>query len=138
MADKFRLSVLTPDRKVFDDVVEAVEACGALGDFGVLPGHYAYITSVRPGGLSIGTGADRKVFAVGHGIAQISADKVSIVLSSCKDAAEVDVAAAKAKLAEAERALVERDPSDPACVDARVDQEMALGELLAASKAGVA
>ena len=137
MADRFRLSVLTPDRKVFDDVVDTVEASGALGDFGVLPGHYAYITSVRPGGLSIGSGADRTVYAVGHGIAQISADKVSIVLSSCKDAKDVDVAEAKARLADAERALVERDPSDPLCADARVDQEMALGELLAASKAGI-
>lgn len=138
MADKFRLSVLTPTRKVFDDVVDTVEASGALGDFGVLPGHYAYITSVRPGGLSIGSGSDRVVYAVGHGIAQISADKVSIVLSSCKDASDVDVTAAKAKLAEAERILVERDPGDPACADARVVQEMALGELLAAGKAGAA
>ena len=135
MADKFRLSVLTPGRKIFDDVVDTVEASGALGEFGVLPGHYAYITSIKPGGLTIGSGPDRAVYAVGHGIAQISADKVSIVLSSCMKASDVDVDAAKARLVEAERTLVERDPDDPACADARVDQEMALGQILAVAKA---
>ncbi len=134
MADKFRLSVLTPTATVFDDVVDTVEASGALGDFGVLPGHYAYITSVRPGGLAITAGSETTVYAVGHGIAQVSADKVSIVLASCKPASDVDVDAAKTKLAGAEQILVERDPGDPACADARVDAEMALGELLAAGK----
>ena len=134
MADKFRLSVLTPTSTVYDDVVETVEASGALGDFGVLPGHYAYITSIRPGGLSITSAKGTSVYAVGHGIAQIGADKVSIVLSSCKPADEVDLDAAKRKLAEAERVLVDLAPGDPACADARVDAEVALGEILAAGK----
>jgi F-type H+-transporting ATPase subunit epsilon len=134
MADKFQLSVLTPSKAVFDGVVDTVEASGQLGDFGVLPGHYAYITSVRPGGLSVGSGPDRKVFVVGHGIAQVSAEKVSIVVSSCEDAADIDVDAARTALAEAEGILADGDPADPACADARVDQEMALGRILAATK----
>lgn len=136
MADKFQLSVLTPTASVFDGSVGTVEVSGVLGDFGVLPGHYAYITSIRPGGLEFNHEGTRHVYAVGHGFAQVSAERVSIVISSCEDAASVDLAAARKTLANAERILTDRAEDDPEAADARVDQEMALGRMLAADRLG--
>ncbi len=136
MADKFQLSVLTPTTQVFDGSVETVEVGGALGDFGVLPGHYAYITSVRPGGLEFSSGGKRHVYAVGHGFAQVAADRVSIVVSECEDAAGVDIAAAKEALAKAEAVLAETEDTDPRAIDAKVEQEMAMGKMLAADRLG--
>jgi len=136
MADKFQLSVLTPKTQIFDGAVETVEVGGALGDFGVLPGHYAYITSVRPGGLEFQSEGKRHVYAVGHGFAQVAGDRVSIVVSSCEDAAGLDLVAAKASLAEAEVVLAEVEDSDPRAIDAKVDQEMAMGKMLAADRLG--
>ena len=93
--------------QVFDGVVESVQASGVLGDFGVLPGHYPYITSVRPGALSFADGKEPKVYAVGHGFAQVSAERVSVVVSSCEDASTVDLAAARQALDAAEKQLLE-------------------------------
>lgn len=136
MAGKFQLSVLTPTTQIFDGVVETVELGGALGDFGVLPGHYAYITSVRPGGLEFNSDGERHVYAVGHGFAQVAADRVSIVVSDCEDAASLDLAAAKDALAKAEAVLAETEDSDPRAIDAKVEQEMAMGKMLAADRLG--
>jgi len=98
----------------------------------VLPGHYAYITAVRPGPLSFQANGDAKRYVVGHGFAQVDADRVSIVVSSCDDVDSIDVAAAKELLANAESVLMEKSPGDPEYSDATVDQELALGRILAA------
>ena len=136
MADKFRLNVLTPERSVFEGVVATLQASGRVGDFGVLPGHYAYITSIRPGGLSFEADGKAHRYVVGHGFAQVSADRVSLVVSSCEEATEVDVAAARTVLAEAEKVLLDGQPSDPGYADAQVDMEMALGRIQAAAQPG--
>jgi F-type H+-transporting ATPase subunit epsilon len=136
MADKFQLSVLTPSHQVFDGSVETVEISGALGAFGVLPGHYAYITSVRPGGLEFQIGGKRHVYAVGHGFAQVAADRVSIVVSSCEDAATLDLGAAREALARAEAVLAETEDTEPRAIDAKIEQEAAMGKLLAADWLG--
>ena len=45
MADLFKLSVLTPDRTVFEGEVEYVHAPGTEGYFGVLAKHAALVTA---------------------------------------------------------------------------------------------
>ncbi len=84
MADTFKLSVLTPKAEVFSGVVSTVSVSGEVGEFGVLPGHYAYITSVKPGPLEIVEASGTTRYEVGDGFAQVAADKVSIVVSSCE------------------------------------------------------
>ena len=84
MADTFKLSVLTPASEIFSGVVSTVSVSGEVGEFGVLPGHYAYITSVKPGPLEIVTPSGTTTYTVGEGFAQVAADKVSIVVSSCE------------------------------------------------------
>jgi F-type H+-transporting ATPase subunit epsilon len=135
VADTFKLSVLTPRTEIFSGVVTTVSVSGDEGEFGVLPGHYAYITAVRPGVLEITEKTETKVYAVGHGFAQVAADKVSIVVSSCEDAASVDAAAERARLADAEQILVDHAPGDDGFAEAELDQALALGRLLAAERA---
>jgi len=135
MSGTFRLAVLTPKATVFDGVVETVTASGYDGEFGVLPGHYAYITSVRPGVLSFNSGDQDHVYAIGHGFVQVSAERVSIVVSSCEDAGSVDVEAAQELVEQAEKVLLEVGPGGEGYTDALVDQEMALGRIVAAGHA---
>jgi F-type H+-transporting ATPase subunit epsilon len=125
----FNLSVLTPAREVFSGPVDTVVAPGNDGDFGVLPGHYSYITSVKPGTMSFSAGGRSQVFAVGAGFAQVSADKVSLVLSDCEEAATIDATAAKALLAQAEKALLGATPGETDHTEAAHDQAMALARL---------
>ena len=39
MAEKMKLEIVTPYKKVVETEVEEVTATGKLGEFGVLPGH---------------------------------------------------------------------------------------------------
>ena len=131
MESTFRLAVLTPKASVFEGIVEKVEAPGCDGEFGVMPGHYAYITSIRPGVLHFDSENEVHTYAVGHGFAQVSAEKVSIVVSSCEDIGSIDVAEAHRMLAAAEATLLKVGPGAAGYTDALVEQELASGRILA-------
>jgi F-type H+-transporting ATPase subunit epsilon len=134
MADQFKLSVLTPKRRVFEGDVTTFTAPGFSGDFGVLPGHVAFITAVNPGALVIEGPKGRSVWAVGAGFAQVSAEKVSLVLSDAVEAGKVDVEQARKDVAAAEASLMEATPGDDAYNVAVTRQALALGRLAAVDR----
>ncbi len=131
MGDTFQLSVLTPLAKAFSGEVVTVTAPGQAGDFGVLPGHVAYITAVAPGALVIEEAKGKRVLAVGAGFVQVAAERVSVIVSSAEEASSLDLGAVQSALAKAESALLERGPQDSDHHDALMDQAMALGRLRA-------
>jgi F-type H+-transporting ATPase subunit epsilon len=53
MAGTFQLSILTPEKTVFEGTVEYVEAPGSEGYFGVLAHHAALVTSLGEGQLKV-------------------------------------------------------------------------------------
>ena len=53
MAATFQLSILTPERSVFDGAVEYVEVPGTEGYLGVLAHHAALITGLATGTLTV-------------------------------------------------------------------------------------
>ena len=59
MADKITLRVVTPSRLVLDEEVDEVTAPGELGEFGVLPNHIAFLSTLVPGELSFKQGATK-------------------------------------------------------------------------------
>ena len=53
MAALFHLSILTPERSVYEGDVEYVEAPGSEGYFGVLAHHAALVTALGEGQLKV-------------------------------------------------------------------------------------
>jgi len=51
VAATFQLSILTPEKSVFEGEVEYLEAPGSEGYFGVLANHAGLVTSLMPGRL---------------------------------------------------------------------------------------
>ena len=81
----FHLSVLTPDRPVFDGEVEYVQVPGTEGYLGVLAHHAALITGLASGTLTIrkAGGATEQMgvsggfFEVGQNRATVLADAIT-------------------------------------------------------------
>jgi F-type H+-transporting ATPase subunit epsilon len=61
MAATFQLSILTPERGVFEGQVEYVEVPGTEGYMGVLANHASLVTALAPGRLTV-----RKADGVPH------------------------------------------------------------------------
>ena len=90
------LSVVTPEGQAFHGEVEAVVLPGSEGEFGVLPGHEAFLSALRIGPMTIRKpGGEELHAAVSQGFAEVHDDQVSVLVGSCEFAHEIDRARAE-------------------------------------------
>jgi F-type H+-transporting ATPase subunit epsilon len=134
MADKIRLRVVTPTRLVLDEDVDEVTAIGELGEFGVLPNHIAFLSTLVVGEMSYKQGAERRTLAVSGGYAEVLDNVMTVLAPTAEFAAEIDTTRAQRAKERAERQLAERDAEEKERALAEVALRKALVRLQVASK----
>ena len=83
MTNKFELSIISAESKVFEGNVENVLVPGMVGDFLVLSNHAPCISSIRPGFLEFSEGtSDKQRYFVSGGIIEIINNMVSVLVDS--------------------------------------------------------
>ena len=60
--EKLNLEVVSPEKLIMSKSVDMVTVSGTEGDFGVLPGHTALVSSIRPGLLHIEVDKDVEIY----------------------------------------------------------------------------
>ena len=81
MTNKFELSVISAESKVFEGEVENVLVPGMVGDFLVLPNHAPCISSIRPGFVEFSDGSSSKHrYFVSGGIIEVINNTVSLLV----------------------------------------------------------
>jgi F-type H+-transporting ATPase subunit epsilon len=105
MANAIHLDILTPEKVVFSDSIETVTAPGSLGEFGVLPGHAALITTLEIGEVVIKKDNREYWLAISGGFAEVGNDKVTILAEAAELAQEIDIKRAEAAKIQAEEKL---------------------------------
>jgi len=105
MAEKMKLEIVTPYKKVVDAEVEEVTATGKLGEFGVLPGHAPFLTSLNIGELAYKFDGKVEHMALNWGYFEIKDDKIIVLVETAEAAEEIDVERAKAAQGRAEEKL---------------------------------
>jgi F-type H+-transporting ATPase subunit epsilon len=105
MADAIHLDILTPEKVVFSDSIEMVTAPGGLGEFGVLPGHAALITTLETGEVVIKKDNREYWLAISGGFAEVENDKVTILAEAAELAQEIDIKRAETAKIQAEEKL---------------------------------
>ena len=87
MAVTFNLSVLTPERAVFEGVVEYVQVPGTEGYMGVLANHAALVTGLMPGTLTVRRdGGEVSTFGVSGGFFEVSHNRATVLADSVSEA----------------------------------------------------
>jgi F-type H+-transporting ATPase subunit epsilon len=99
------LEIITPERTVVKEVVEMVEAKGAYGEFGILPGHTQFLTTLEIGEIRYMKGGVTTHISASNGFAEVVEDKVVMLLDTAEPAEEIDIERAKRALERAEAAL---------------------------------
>ena len=108
-----KLSLTTPRGAILDLDVEEVTAPGALGEFGVLPGHVPLMSEIKPGVLVYRAKTSSGVVAVGPGFLQVAPpsqadtahDKVLVLVDQALVTADIDKAEAQRDLVAADKEL---------------------------------
>ncbi len=118
MAEKLKLEIVTPDGLVASEEVDEVTAAGSEGEFGVVPGHAPFVTTLKIGMLIAKSGGQSNYYFVNWGYAEVGPDKVAVLADSSEKSGEIDVERAKAAKDRAEERLRKEDDIDFARAEA--------------------
>ena len=106
MADTFQLEIVTPEKKVVQDVAEEMQLPGKNGYLGILPGHAPLITELGVGELTYRTtGGEAGLLAVIHGFAEVLPDRVSVLAETAEFAEDIDLQRAQEALKRAQERI---------------------------------
>lgn len=89
--DKLRLTIVTPYGQILNEDVQEVTAPGSEGEFGVLPGHEPFFTTLKIGILTYKKDTDINYVFINSGYAEVTQDKVIVVADSAERAEDIDV-----------------------------------------------
>ena len=134
MAAEIQLRIVTPRQSVLDEPVLEVTGPGTVGEFGVLPNHITFLTSLEAGVMSFRTASGLRRLAIRGGFAEVADNVMTVLADAAEFAEEVDRAGAEADLRAAESRLQGLSPLDPTWADADSVRRWALARLDAAGK----
>lgn len=119
MATKLNVEIVTPERRMAQLSADEVIAPGAEGLFGVRPGHTPYLSVLQPGTLKVREGTVTTVYFVSGGFVEAGPSAVRVLADSAELAANIDVAAAQKRIAEAETRMKAFEVTDPKALEQR-------------------
>jgi F-type H+-transporting ATPase subunit epsilon len=131
-----QLEIVTPDRQVVHELVDAVTVPGKSGYLGILPGHAPLLSDLRVGEVAYTRGGTKHYLAVNWGFAEVLPDRVIILVQSAERAEEIDQARAERALERAEERLKKFTDYTIDAERAREAYDRARARLQAAGRAG--
>ncbi len=103
-----RLEIVTAEREVYSDDVEAVNAPGVEGDLGILPHHAPLMTSLQPGELMIRKEGRDEYLVVSGGFLEVMGNRVTILADACERSDEIDEQRAQEAMRRAQERMANR------------------------------
>jgi F-type H+-transporting ATPase subunit epsilon len=102
----FPLELVTPERLLFSEEVQAIRAPGVDGSLGVMAGHAPLLTELTTGLIKVTLADGSEAFiATSGGFLQVNKEKVIILADTAELSDEIDVERARASAAKARQLL---------------------------------
>lgn len=93
-----QFELVTPAKLLASRKVDHVAVSGEEGDFGVLPGHAPFISTLKPGAVSVDNGDRTTVYCVGFGFADVNPEGVTILAEEAIAKSDIKVTEVRSKL----------------------------------------
>jgi F-type H+-transporting ATPase subunit epsilon len=108
MALHFEL--VSPEKLVFSGEVQQVDVPGVEGDFGVMEGHAPFVTTLRPGILTVHAAGGAQRMVVLGGFAEVSPDGLTVLADMAEAVEDIDRQALAAQISEMESRVEKMEP----------------------------
>ena len=105
MAEKFKLSIISPDRVFTEGEAEFLEFTSTEGELGIYAQHIPLTTILEPCVMKIHNEGEVKKAAILGGFVEILKDKITVLAEDAQWPDDIDVARAKAAKKRAEDLL---------------------------------
>ena len=91
MSEKVEFELVSPERLLISEAVEMVVVPGTEGDFGVLAGHAATVSAIRPGVIAVfENGAVSERIFVSGGFAEVTPERCTVLADDAEAVDELD------------------------------------------------
>lgn len=80
-----QLTILTPDKPVFDGTVTSVTVPGTLGAFQILKDHAPIISTLEDGKVLIQTNNEESTIVIKGGVVEVSNNKIILLAEAIVD-----------------------------------------------------
>lgn len=131
---QLHLDIITPERIVYSDEVDAVMVPGVEGELGILPHHIPLFTQIQPGEIKIKKGREETFLAVSGGFLDVAPQsKVTILANYAIRSEEAEMARAEEAKERAEKLMKEKK-SEQEFIYAEAELRRAILELKVARR----
>jgi F-type H+-transporting ATPase subunit epsilon len=121
---KFEVEVLTPEGEVFNGEVRQVSTRTAGGEIGILANHAPLLAELRPAELRLHLSESETVrYAQAHGWLQVFGNHARLLLEEAIAPEDLDTAALKEQLSDADRRISESEEGSGARARAQKDHD---------------
>jgi F-type H+-transporting ATPase subunit epsilon len=103
-----KLDIVTAERIVYSEEVDAVIAPGVEGQLGILPHHAPLMTMLQAGELIARKGTQEESMAISGGFLEVRPDRVIVLADQAERGEEIDITRAEAAKKRAEERLHDR------------------------------
>jgi len=131
---KFQLKIVTPEKVLYQDEVDAVTVPTPEGEITVLSGHLPIISAVNPGELKIKKGEGHEYFSVTRGVLEVDGKSVTLLTDAAESANAIDEKRAEEAKERAKKLMEGVKQSEEGYADAVAQMERALSRLRIAKK----
>jgi len=109
----FKLSVVTPEKIVFEQEVRSIVAPGSEGYLGILTDHAPLITALQAGKLEVLDSENKKsIYCVSGGFLEVSGNIATVLADAIETSEEIDIERAKSAETRARERLARRSDHD--------------------------
>lgn len=128
MAEQIQFELVSPERLLMSRPVDMVVVPGVEGDFGALPSHAPFISTLRPGVISVfeGNQVTDRVFVAG-GFAEVTPERCTVLAERALPLSELSREQIDAELRDARDDLADaKDDHERA----EAERQIAVGEAM--------
>ncbi len=102
---ELNLEIITPDKPIFNEVIQSVTIPGTMGGFQILKNHAPLISTFDIGVVNVKTSANELYFSTSGGTVEVNQNKVLILADSIEPVDQIDVDRAEEAKKRAEERL---------------------------------
>jgi len=104
--------LVSPEKLLFSGEVNQVDVPGIEGDFGVLAGHAPYVSTLRPGILTVHAAGDEQKIVVLGGFAEVSDKGLTVLAELADTVTDFDRGIITARISEMEQQVAKLEPGN--------------------------
>ena len=109
---ELNLEIITPDKPIFNEVIESVTIPGTMGNFQILKNHAPLISTFDVGVVNVKSGSKLSYFSTSGGTVEVNNNKVLVLADSIEPIDQIDLDRAEKAKERAEERLKRKHEKD--------------------------